>query len=125
MPSLVSAKRRKNYGNSICVLLVQTCVTFPLMTNKNKVTRSKTNKPQSDTWTVRGVTPETRAAVKKAARRSGMTMGAWLEENLRLAATDGLKQTLPAQRVEDQLASISGKLDALQRPFWERLFVRR
>jgi len=95
------------------------------MTNKNRVTRSKTNKPQSDTWTIRGVTPETRSAVKKAARRSGMTMGAWLEENLRLAATDGLKQTLPAQRVEDQLASISDKLDAMQKPFWQRLFDRR
>ena len=90
------------------------------MTQENKATRSKTRKTTTDPWTVRGVSPETREAVKKAARRSGVTMGAWLEENLRLAATDGLKQTLPAQRVEDQLEAISGKLDALQRPFWRR-----
>lgn len=92
------------------------------MKQENKAIRSKTKPPQTDTWTVRGVTPETREAVKKAARRSGMTMGAWLEENLRLAATDGLKRTLPAQRVEDQLAAISDKLDAMQKPLWRRLF---
>jgi len=92
------------------------------MKQENKAIRSKTKSPQADTWTVRGVTPETREAVKKAARRSGMTMGAWLEENLRLAATDGLKRTLPAQRVEDQLSAISDKLDAMQKPLWRRFF---
>ena len=85
----------------------------------------KTKNPTNDTWTVRGVSHETRTAVKKAARRSGMTMGAWLDENLRLAATDGLQNNLPAQRVEDQLALISDKLDAMQRPFWQRIFTRR
>lgn len=81
---------------------------------------SKTKNETNATWTVRGVTPETRAAVKKAARKAGVPMGAWIEENLRLAATDGLKQTLPAQRVEEQLAEISTKLDAINRPFWQR-----
>lgn len=86
--------------------------------------RSKTKTGNNDTWTVRGVSHETRAAVKSAARKSGMTMGAWLEENLRLAATDGLKNSLPAQRVEDQLQTITAKLDDLNRPFWHRLFKR-
>jgi len=119
-----SATASQNCGDRRCVLPVRICVTFLAVTAKDKARRSKTKKPLTDTWTVRGVSPETREAVKKAARRSGMTMGAWLEENLRLAATDGLKQSLPAQRVEDQLASISGKLDAMQRPFWRRLFSR-
>lgn len=86
--------------------------------------RSKTKNPKNDTWTVRGVSHETRTAVKKAARRSGMTMGAWLDENLRLAATDGLQNNLPAHRVEEQLEAITAKLNDLNRPFWERLFKR-
>lgn len=83
------------------------------MTKKNKATPSKTKNPTQDTWTVRGVTPETRAAAKKAARRAGMSLGAWVDETLRREATDGLKGNLPAQLVEDQLAQITAKLDAL------------
>lgn len=86
---------------------------------------SKTKNETNATWTVRGVTPETRAAVKKAARKAGVPMGAWIDEHLRLAATDGLKHALPAQRVEDQLAEITAKLDDMRRPFWDRLFRRR
>ena len=85
---------------------------------------SKTKNAKNETWTIRGISPETRAAVKKAARRSGVPMGAWIDEQLRLAATDGLQNNLPAQRVEDQLASISEKLDAMQQPFWQRIFKR-
>jgi localization factor PodJL len=95
------------------------------MNKENKPIRGKTKNPTSGTWTVRGVTPETREAAKKAARRAGVPMGAWIDETLRLAATDTLKDNLPAQRMEEQLASISNKLDAMQRPFWERLFGRR
>lgn len=73
---------------------------------------------------MRGVTPETREAAKKAARRAGKPMGAWIDETLRRAATDSLKDNLPAQRVEDQLEAITAKLDDLNRPFWERLFKR-
>ena len=51
-------------------------------------------------------------------------MGAWIDETLRRAATDSLKDNLPAQRVEDQLEAITAKLDDLNRPFWERLFKR-
>ena len=95
------------------------------MSKENKAKASKTKNPTQDTWTVRGVTPETRAAVKAAARRSGVSMGAWMDETLRLAATDSLKHQLPAQRVEDQLADITAKLDDLRRPFWRRLFERK
>ena len=77
-----------------------------------------------DTWTIRGVSPETRTAVKKAARRAGQTIGEWMDETLREVATNGLQRNLPAQRLEDQLAEISGKLDAMQRPFWQQIFRR-
>jgi len=100
------------------------CYNFD-MSKENKATGRKTKNPTSGTWTVRGVTPETREAAKKAARRAGKPMGAWIDETLRLAATDSLKDNLPAQRVEEQLASISDKLDAMQRPFWQRLFSRQ
>ena len=80
--------------------------------------------PKNTPWSVKGVSPETREAVKKAARRSGQTIGEWMDENLRIAATDGLKGNLPAQRMEDQLEAISTKLDRLNQPFWKRIFGR-
>lgn len=81
--------------------------------------------PHNTPWSVKGVSPETREAVKKAARRSGQSIGEWMDENLRIAATDGLKGNLPAQRLEDQLAAISAKLDGLSQPFWKRVFGSR
>jgi hypothetical protein len=92
------------------------------MSKENKPTGSKTKNPTNATWTLRGVTPETREAAKKAARRAGLPMGAWIDETLRLAATDTLKDNLPAKRVEEQLAAISDKLDAMQKPLWRRFF---
>ena len=91
---------------------------------KNKVKQSSTKIPS---WQVKGVTFETREAVKIAARKSGMTMGEWVNETLHKSATETItgQSTLPAHRVEDQLAAISDKLDAMQKPFWSRLFVRR
>jgi hypothetical protein len=94
------------------------------MSQENKTIQGKTKNPTNGTWTVRGVTPETREAAKKAARRAGKPMGAWIDETLRRAATDSLKDNLPAQRVEDQLEAITAKLDYLNRPFWHRIFKR-
>jgi len=94
------------------------------MSQENKTIQGKTKNPTNGTWTVRGVTPETREAAKKAARRAGNPMGAWIDETLRRAATDSLKDNLPAQRVEDQLEAITAKLDYLNRPFWHRIFKR-
>lgn len=91
---------------------------------KNKVKQSSTKIPS---WQVKGVTYETREAVKVAARKSGMTMGEWVNETLHSAATSTItgQSNLPAHRLEEQLDSISTKLDALQRPFWQKLFSRR
>ena len=67
-----------------------------------------------DTWSVRGVSQETRAAVKVAARNAGKPVGEWLEETLRRAATeqtDGLAE--PDVRIEDALAKIVERLEAI------------
>ena len=91
---------------------------------KNKAKTSSTGKSQS--WQVKGVTFETREAVKQAARRSGMTIGEWVNSTLHKQAIETItgQNTLPAKRLEDQLASISEKLDDINRPFWERIFKR-
>ena len=88
---------------------------------KNKARQSSTKIPS---WQVKGVTFETREAVKIAARKSGMTMGEWVNETLHKSATETItgQSTLPAHRVEDQLAAISDKLDAMQKPIWRRIF---
>ena len=91
---------------------------------KNKAKQSSTKIPS---WQIKGVTYETREAVKIAARKSGMTMGEWVNETLHKSATETItgQSTLPAHRMEEQLEAISGKLDALQRPFWRRLFEHK
>ena len=88
----------------------------------SKGTKGTTAKSQP--WQVKGVTPETREAVKRAARKSGMAIGTWTNEVLHRAAVDDLtgRDTLPAHRVEDQLAEISAKLDQMHQPWWKRLF---
>jgi len=75
-------------------------------------------------WQVKGVTFETRTAVKKAARMSGMTIGEWVNDRLHAAAVSTItgKANLPAHRIEDQLETITAQLDDLRRPFWQRLF---
>lgn len=77
-------------------------------------------------WQVKGVTFETREAVKAAARKSGQTIGAWVNETLQKAATDELtgQPALPAHRLEEQLEAITAKLDDMQRPIWKRIFSR-
>ena len=39
-------------------------------------------------WSVKGVEPEAREAAKIAARRAGLTIGAWLNQMIRAAATE-------------------------------------
>jgi hypothetical protein len=92
------------------------------MKTKHKTSNAKT--PSS--WQVKGVEPETREAVKQAARRKGMTIGAWVNDTLHKAAVEDItgQSTLPAHRLEKQLAAISDKLDTMQKPIWRRLFSR-
>lgn len=88
---------------------------------KNRTKPSSTRIPS---WQIKGVTFETREAVKAAARKSGMTMGEWVNKTLHDAATSTLsgQANLPAHRIEDQLDALTAKIDAMRRPFWVRIF---
>ena len=39
-------------------------------------------------WSVKGIEPEAREAAKQAARRAGMTLGAWLNQAIIVNSTD-------------------------------------
>lgn len=84
---------------------------------------SKSSTTTIPAWQVKGVTFETREAVKAAARKSGMTMGEWVNDRLHAAAVSTIsgKANLPARRIEDQLETIMAQLDDLRRPFWQRV----
>jgi len=84
--------------------------------------KTKTSITKNPAWQVKGVTPETREAIKQAARKSGKTIGQWVNETLHREAVADItgQKNLPAKLLEDQLSSISDKLDAMQRPFWKR-----
>ena len=90
--------------------------------------KSKTSTTKNTPWQVKGVSPETREAVKYAARKSGKSIGQWVNDTLHCVATEELtavSSQLPAQRLEDQLDEINKRLNDLQRPFWARLFSKR
>jgi hypothetical protein len=72
-------------------------------------------------WQVKGISHETREAVRQASKRAGLPIGEWVDQALHRAAADELtgRNTLPA-KLEDQLAAISTKLDDLRRPWWQR-----
>lgn len=76
-------------------------------------------------WTLKGITPETREAVRIAARKRGLTIAAWVEETCRTAATEQIKGagTLPGPTQADMMARLldlieaqSARLDALEQP---------
>jgi len=46
-------------------------------------------------WSVKGIEPETREAAKIAARRAGLTLGAWLSRTIRSQAARELKRGSP------------------------------
>lgn len=78
---------------------------------KNSGKNSKTN----STWTVRGISPETRTAVRLAARKSGQTQGEWLEETLAKAARESASHSnVPAQQTEIILEKIMDRLEGLE-----------
>lgn len=91
---------------------------------KNKAKSSSTKIPS---WQVKGISFETREAVKIAARKSGKTIGAWVNDTLHKAAQETItgQSTLPAHKIEDQLEAISSKIDHMNKPFWERIFTRK
>ena len=85
----------------------------------------------SDTWSIRGISPETRQAAKRAARKSGQTLGVWLDEQIRLAATQKLTEGDVVVSVGgDTMKEVLARLEALESdrktnvpiPFWRRWF---
>ena len=48
-------------------------------------------------WSVKGVDPEAREAAKIAARKAGMTVGAWLTQMSRQSAAEQLRRPRPGQ----------------------------
>jgi uncharacterized protein (DUF1778 family) len=58
--------------------------------------------PEPPKWTVRGIEPETRRVIEKAAERMGKTLGQFFNDELREAATNILKKgNQPPARPED------------------------
>lgn len=58
--------------------------------------------PEPPKWTVRGIEPETRRVIEKAAERTGKTLGQFFNDELREAATNVLKKgNQPPARSED------------------------
>lgn len=64
------------------------------------------------------MSPETRAVAKRAAHRAGKTLGEWVDDTLRRAATERLTEALPAvQEAPDTakaLETVLGRLEALE-----------
>jgi len=76
--------------------------------------KTSATKKQETPWSVRGVSHETRTAAKKAAHRSGLTVGEWIERALQEAAQRDLQSEsnqLPAIRLEETLSKIVENLE--------------
>ncbi|MBB4017280.1 localization factor PodJL [Chelatococcus caeni] len=63
---------------------------------------------QTAPWSVKGIDPQARDAAKEAARKAGMTLGAWLSTIIADQAADGDSGTPPPGR--DSLAAVSERL---------------
>lgn len=55
----------------------------------------------SNPWSVKGIDPKTRGAAKEAARRSGQTLGEWLNQAIMAHEDQMDKNTAPAHRPSD------------------------
>lgn len=81
-----------------------------MKTKKTSGTTRKRNAPAP--WNVRGVTEESRSAARLAARREGVTIGAWLDRAIRDAANDQLRgPKVPAEPQADVLARLADTIE--------------
>ena len=62
----------------------------------------------SSPWSVKGVDPEAREAAKIAARRAGLTVGQWLSQTIRSAATEQLRNGGRGMAAADVSSPMSG-----------------
>lgn len=85
------------------------------------------------TWSIRGVEPDTRRVIEKAAERIGKTLGQYINEDFRSFAQGQLTQTqLPAAPVDiqNQIDHLTRIVEGIatrlpeqgKKSFWQRLF---
>ena len=102
------------------------------LTAPNKVGRPVRQGSAPVTWSIRGVEPDTRRVIEKAAERTGKTLGQYINEDFRSFAQGQLTQTqLPAAPVDIQnqidhltkiVEGIATRLpEQSKKSFWQRL----
>lgn len=78
--------------------------------NTRQTIRKKSPTNSEKPWTIKGIAVETRTAAKKAARREGMTLGAWVDRTLRESANTVLTGksdvALPNEAIVEYLAEL-------------------
>jgi uncharacterized protein (DUF1778 family) len=80
----------------------------PTSTKGGRPTRQS---PEPAKWTVRGIEPETRRVIEKAAERTGKTLGQFFNDELREAATNVIKKgNQPPAKAEDLVTDLVEKL---------------
>jgi hypothetical protein len=95
----------------------------------------KNSQLEAASWHIKGVSSETRAAVRKAARQAGKTIGEWVDEALRRAASQDLAEHPPdlsrehlLSRVLEAIERQENRLDALEqrrRRSWVSWLLKR
>lgn len=80
-------------------------------------------------WQVKGVSHETREAIRQAARKAGLPIGEWTDRVLHRAAIEELtgSNNLPA-KIEDSVQEILDRLGSIEdyqrQSWWRRLTSR-
>ena len=77
------------------------------------MSKTKTPKSKTTSWTIKGVENDTRQKVTKAAKRAGMTIGAYVDRVLLESATADLKGSQLPARVEDVQDQLKGIQEAI------------
>lgn len=96
---------------------------------------SSTKKGKSSTaqnWNIKGIEPETRQKVTMAAKKAGLTIGAYVNRKLLDAATQDLKRkkdTKPPVKYDElqqQMAEMNKVITQLiedkNKPLWKKIF---
>ena len=89
--------------------------------------KSTTKKPKSSAWSIKNVTPEARTMARKAASKSGKTIGEWINDIILQEGSKELKHNhVPAVPIEDQLQTILKEIEDIKqqqgRGFFSRVF---
>lgn len=83
----------------------------PVSPTPSKGGRPTRQSPEPAKWTVRGIEPETRRVIEKAAERTGKTLGQFFNDELREASTNIIKKgNQPPVRPEDLVTDLVEKL---------------